>query len=132
VAVLHSAHMSVMCLPDMAVYQMADLITRCHSCCHPARALFPPQLLVPWTASRCTRHHYMRYVRWQVLFASLGQSVRHNFDKFFQKITDIFQYTSCWPLIEVYTIEHLSLWKRAPQICLDAFLVVAFSLSLDW
>ena len=131
-AVLHSAHMSVMCLPDMAVYQMADLITRCHSCCHPARALFSPQLLVPWTASRCTRHHYMRYVRWQVLFASLGQSVRHNFDKFFQEITDIFQYTSCWPLIQVYAIEHLSLWKRAPQICPDAFLVVAFLLSLDW
>jgi len=74
----------------------------------------------------------MLNVTWQTLHTSLAQPVRHNFDKFCQKITDIFQYTSCLPLIKVYTIEHLSLWKRVPQICPDAFLVAAFLLSLDW
>ncbi len=128
-AVLLSAHVSVMCLPDVAVHQMADLIAQSRSCYHFVGALFPPQMLIPWTASRCTWHHNMLHVRWQVLFTSLAQPVRHNFDNFFQKITDIFQCTSCWPLIKVYTIEHLSPWKSPPQFCPDAFLVVAFALA---
>jgi len=85
--------MSVMCLPDVAVHQTADLLTQCDSRCYHVGALFPPQLLIPWTASQCTRHHDMLYVRWQVLFASLGQSVRHDLTEPFQKVSSVYQHT---------------------------------------
>jgi len=89
-AVTHSAHMSMMCLPDMAVHQTADLIAQSHSCYHHVGALFPPQLLMPWTASPRNWHHDMLYVRWQVLFALLGQSLRHDFNEPFQKVSSVF------------------------------------------
>jgi len=106
--VMHSAHMSMLCLPDMAVHQTADLIAQSQSCYHHVGALFPLQLLIPWTVSPCNWHHDMLYVRWQVLFALLGQSVRHDFNEPFQKVSSVF-------LVHHQLTTHQPLHHQAPQ-----------------